>query len=130
MTTPQLYSCLRYADAPAALVFLGRLGFVERLVVRDERDLGVVHHAQLQWRDHGGVMLGSDREGGIGPRPGTACVNLVVESDDEVVATLVRAVDAGARQLDEVHRPPHGGCSVAVADPEGNIFNIDSYPGV
>lgn len=129
MTRPQLYSCLRYADAGAAIEFLTALGFTERLVVHDDADPEVVHHAQFAWRDNGGIMFGTDRPDGIGPRPGTACVNLVVESDDQVDATLARALAAGARQLDEVHEPPHGGRSVAVADHEGNIWNIDSYPG-
>ncbi|WP_040159242.1 VOC family protein [Nigerium massiliense] len=129
MTKPQLFSCLRYADANAGLAFLLQLGFTERLVVRDEDDPTVIHHAQVQWRDNGGLMFGSDREGGIGPKPGTACVNLVVASDDEVNVTLARALEAGGRQLDEISEPDHGGRSVAVADPEGNIFNIDSYEG-
>ena len=74
-------------------------------------------------------MFGTDREDGIGPRPGTACVNLVVAADDEVDRVLAAARDAGASQLDEVQEPPHGGRTVAVADGEGNIWNIDSYPG-
>lgn len=66
MTTPQLYVCLTYRNADAALDFL---------------------------------------------------------------ATLARALAAGATQLDEVHEPPHGGRSVAVRDAEGNLWNIDSYAG-
>lgn len=127
---PQLFACLRCHDADAVLDFLRAIGFTERLVVRDPDDAAVVHHAQLGWRDNGGLMLGSDREGGIGPAPGTACINIVVPSDTEVDATVARAVAAGGRQLDQIHEPDHGGRSGAVADPEGNIVNIDSYPGV
>lgn len=129
MTSPQLYACLRYHDAEAAISFVTALGFTERLVVRDESDPSLVQHAQFRWRDQGGIMFGTDREDGIGPRPGTACVNLVVATDDEVDRVLAAALDAGASQLDEVHEPPHGGRTVAVADGEGNIWNIDSYPG-
>lgn len=106
------------------------IGFTERLVVRDEADPDFIHHAQLQWGESGGVMCGSDRDGGVGPRPGTACVNLVVPSDGAVDETLARAVAAGGTQISEVQDAPHGGRSVAVTDAEGNIFNIDSYPGV
>lgn len=126
---PQLYACLRCQDADAVINFLTAIGFTERLVVRDPDDPAMVHHAQLQWRDNGGVMLGSDRPDGIGPQPGTACLSIVVPSGDEVDATLQRALAAGGRQLDEIREPDHGGRSVTVADPEGNIVNIDSYPG-
>ncbi|MFW6600276.1 VOC family protein [Propionibacteriaceae bacterium Y2011] len=128
-TRPQLYACLRYADAAAAITFVEALGFTERMVVRDTDDPTFIHHAQFRWRDNGGIMFGTDREGGVGPRPGTACINIVVDSDAEVDATRARALSAGGRQLDEISEPDHGGRSVAVTDPEGNIFNIDSYPG-
>lgn len=129
MTKPQLFASLRFTDCVAGIAFVEALGFTERLVVRDPEDPGVIHHAQYQWRDNGGIMFGSDRPGGIGPTPGSACIDLVVASDDEVDAVLGRALAVGARQLTEITEPDHGGRSVAVADPEGNIWNIDSYPG-
>lgn len=126
---PQLYACLRCKDADAVINFLTALGFTERLVVRDPDDPTTIHHAQLQWRANGGLMLGSDRDGGFGPTPGAACINIVVATDDDVDATVQRAVAAGGRQLGDVHQPDHGGRTAAVTDPEGNIVNIDSYPG-
>ena len=129
MTKPQLFACLRYVDVDAALPLLEALGFSERFVMRDDADPSVVHHAQSGWRDNGGIMLGTDRDRGVGPRPGTACINLVVPTDADVDQTLARALAAGARQISPVDEPPHGGRSVAVTDAEGNIFTIDSYPG-
>ena len=129
MTKPQLFACLRFADCDAGIAFVEALGFTERLVVRDPEQPGLIPHAQFHWRDNGGIMFGSDRPGGVGPAPGTACIDLVVASDDEVDAVLSRALAAGARQLTEITEPDHGGRSVAVADPDGNIWNIDSYPG-
>lgn len=129
MTKPQLYACLRFTDCDAGIAFVEALGFTERLVVRDPEQPGLIHHAQYQWRDTGGIMFGSDRPDGIGPAPGTGCINLVVASDAEVDAVLNRALAVGARQLSEITEPDHGGRSVAVADSEGNIWNIDSYPG-
>lgn len=41
-------------------------------------------------------MFGTDRDGGVGPRPGTACINLVVPTDADVDQTLARALAAGA----------------------------------
>ncbi len=69
MTTPQLYACLRYTDAEAAISFVTALGFTERMVVRDESDPAVVQHAQFRWRKQGGIMFGTDRTDGIGPVP-------------------------------------------------------------
>ncbi|GMA41338.1 VOC family protein [Mobilicoccus caccae] len=132
MNTPQLHHCLRYSDADRALTFLAALGFTERLVVRDEKDPKLVHHAQLQWRDNGGVMLGSVREGDDAKqfRPGTGVCNLVVDSDAAVDETLRRAIDAGAEMAVEPQNPPYGGRSAGVRDFDGNFWNIDSYAGV
>lgn len=129
MSTPQLYACLRYHDADAAITFVKALGLTERIVVRDENDPSFVHHAQFRWRDNGGIMFGSDRESGIGPQTGGAFVNLVVAADEEVDQVLAAALAAGGTQLGEVQEPPYGGRSVAVTDPGGNTWNIDSYPG-
>ena len=128
MTKPQLFACLRYVDVDAALPLLEALGFSERFVMRDDADPSVVHHAQFGWRDNGGIMLGTDRDRGVGPRPGTACINLVVPTDADVDHPRPGAGRRG-RQISPVDEPPHGGRSVAVTDAEGNIFNIDSYPG-
>lgn len=132
MTDTQLYACLRYHDADAALAFLAGLGFEERLVVRDENDPTNVVHAQLRWRDTGGIMLGSvrdDGERGFTIPAGTACINLVVPADDDVNATIDRAVAMGAVVAQEPYEPPHGGRTGMVRDLEGNLRNIDSYPG-
>lgn len=129
-STPQLYACLRYHDADAALTFLGALGFSERLVVRDDAHASVVHHAQLQWGETGGIMFGSVGSGVDWIRPGSAVVNLVVASDADVDATLARGLAAGGRVLAEPTQAPHDGRNAALADAEGNCWNIDSYRGV
>ncbi len=129
MTQPQLFQCFRFTDADRAITFLRALGFVEQLTVRDPDDPSIVQHAQFRWRENGGIMFGSDRDGGVGPATGVGCCNIVVASDEEVDATLQRALEAGGTQLNDVNEPPHGGRNVAVTDPEGNIWNIDSYPG-
>lgn len=130
MTTPQLYATFRYQDADQALAFLRALGFTERLVVRDEQDPSVVQHAQLQWRDNGGVMLGSVQPRmHPGPTVGQQSANLVVASDAEVDATIQRALQAGGTLAQEIRENPYGGRSGLIRDPEGNHWNIDSYPG-
>ncbi len=94
--------------------------------MRDPDDPSIVQHAQFWWRDNGGIMFGSDRDGGVGPATGVGCCNIVVASDEEVDATLQGALVAGGTPLNDVNEPPHGGRNVAVSDPEGNIWNIDS----
>lgn len=132
MTKSQLFSCLTFADADRGIEFLKALGFTERIVVRDPDDPSQVRHAQFRWRDTGGVMFGSvraDDEVGFATTPGVGRINLVVASDDDVDATLQRALEAGGRLVQEPQHPPYGGRSAAVADPEGNLWNIDSYEG-
>lgn len=129
---PQLFACLCYADADAGIAFLEALGFTEVLVVRDPDDPATVAHAQFRWRDNGGIMLGSVRQDdptGFASRPGVSAVNLVVGSDAEVDQTLQRALDAGATLVQEPVEPPYGGRTTCVRDAEGNLWNIDSYPG-
>lgn len=129
MDKPQLFHCLRYADADRALTFLRALGLTEVMVVRDEQDPSIVHHAQLRWRDNGGVMLGSQRGDGQDDRYGGGVASLVVESDDAVDQTLARALEAGGTLAAEPSNPPHGGRTAGVLDPEGHYWNIDSYEG-
>lgn len=132
MTTSQLFACLTYHDAPAAIEFLTELGFTKRLVVTDPDDESRIVHCQMRWRDTGGVMLGSvrtDENADFQMTPGATTISLVVASDEEVDATLERAVAAGAAVVQEPHNPPHGGRTCMVRDPEGNLWNIDSYPG-
>lgn len=132
MTTTQLFACLTYHDAPAAIEFLTALGFTKRLIVTDPADPTRIVHGQLRWRDTGGVMLGSvrtDEDADFRMTPGASTINLVVASDEDVDATLQRAVDAGATVVQQPHHPPHGGRSCMVRDAEGNLWNIDSYAG-
>lgn len=132
MTKAQLFCCLTYADADRAIEFLTALGLTERLVVRDPDDPTQVRHAQFRWRETGGVMFGSvraDDELGFASTPGAGRTNLVVTCDEAVDETVQRALAAGGRLVQEPQHQPYGGRSAAVADPEGNLWNIDSYEG-
>lgn len=132
MTKAQLFHCLSYTDADKGIEFLKALGFTERCVVRDPDHPATVQHAQFHWRDNGGVMFGSVRENdevSFASTPGVGRCNLVVASDEEVDATLQRALAAGGRLVNGPLHPPYGGRCAAVADPEGNLWNIDSYEG-
>lgn len=55
MTTPQLFHCLRYTNADRGIDFLQAIGFTTAMIVRDPDDATLVAHAQLAWRDNGGI---------------------------------------------------------------------------
>lgn len=130
MTTPQLFHCLRSSDADRTISFLESLGFTTAMVVRDEHDPSHVAHAQMNWRDTGGIMLGSlDRDNPDDPRYRPGVCNLIVASDDEVDDLVAQAVNAGADVFTEPNFAPHGGRNACVADFDGNLWNFDSYPG-
>ncbi len=129
MAQAKLFHCLRYTDADRALRFLEAIGFEVVLVVRDSEDETFVHHAQLKWRDNGGVMLGSSREGKNEPQYRPGVCNLVVDSDSTVDELVDIALNVGASIISQPSNPPHGGRTACVADFDGNYWNFDSYPG-
>lgn len=134
MTKPTLFQALHFIDADAGVAFLTAIGFREVVLVRADDDPTVIEHAELVWRDGGGLMCGSaSRPVPDGAdyvrRTGTADTYLVVATDADVDAVYSRAVAAGARTLIPVADQDYGGRSVTIADLEGNQFSIGSYPG-
>ncbi|MFC6358194.1 VOC family protein [Luteococcus peritonei] len=131
-TKPQLFHSLTFADAGRARTFLTALGFTEVLVVPSADDPSVIEHAQLRWRETGGVMFGSVREANpfAGPeRVGRASCYLVVAEDHEVDEVFRRGLAAGGSVVEEPADQPYGGRSATVADPEGNHWSVGSYQG-
>ena len=125
--------CLRYADAPAAIEWLGRaFGYAPHLVVKGEAE-GEIAHAQLVF-GNSMLMVGSAREGGafdatqISPQATggrvTASPYIVV---DDVDAHHARAVAAGARVTMPPEDQPYGGRLYVCADPEGHVWSFGSY---
>lgn len=131
-TKPQLFHSLTYADADRGLAFLTALGFEQILIVRNDADPRRIEHAELRWRDSGGIMLGSIRQEGPHGTAGTAgrarCY-LVVPTDAGVDATFEKALANGATAIEGPADQPYGGRSATVADPEGNQWSVGSYPG-
>lgn len=131
-TKPQLFHSLTYADADKGLAFLAALGFEQILVVRNDADPSRVEHAELRWRDSGGIMLGSIRQAGPRRSPdvaGQARCYLVVPTDADVDATYEKALANGATTIEDPADQPYGGRVATVADPEGNHWSVGSYPG-
>ncbi|ATG50346.1 glyoxalase [Brachybacterium vulturis] len=115
-------------DARAEIRFLcDVLGFVETLVVPGEDDS--IAHAQLDWPGGGAVMLGTHRpEGEYQREPGTLGAYLVID-DDGLDALVERVQVAGARIVQPLRAPEHGGRDITIASPEGNLWSIGTYPG-
>ncbi len=132
MTTPQIFHCLHYDDADRAINFLLTLGFTEVLTVRNSTDASVIDHAELRWRDHGGVMLGTRRHGGRTDSQSAvpAVCYVVVPTDADVDATYARATGADGSSVEPPADRSFGGRMATIADPEGNLWSFGSYPGV
>ena len=112
---------LTYRDARAAIDFLERaFGFERGMVMEDgER----VAHAELFHGDSC-VMLGSERDDGMGKPPGTGWAYVVVQDAD---AHHARAKEAGAEIVTELLDTDYGSRDYAARDPEGNVWNFGTY---
>ena len=126
MSEQTVFPALHYADAPAAIDWLGRAFGFERHVVYQED--GLVHHAELKVPG-GMIMLGSvSGHGGeyekVAPPPGTASMYVVVEDTD---AHHARAKDAGAEIVMDLHDTDYGSRDYMARDPEGNVWSFGTY---
>lgn len=131
---PAIIPCLRYADAPAAIDFLGKaFGFERHAVYADPNDAGVIVHAELT-REGQMIMLGSVKDtefnrkaraktvaeaGGV-----TQSIYIVVADVDGLAA---RAASAGAETLMPPTDQDYGGRSFSARDPEGHVWSFGSY---
>lgn len=117
-------------DARAEIRFLcDVLGFVETLVLPGEDD--AIAHAQLDWPGGGGVMFGTHRPDGEYRRePGTQGIYLVTDDAGlDAIAQRAQAEGSGARILRPLGAPEQGGRDLTLADPEGNLWTLGTYPG-
>lgn len=126
---PNVWACLRYQDAKAAIGFLVRaFGFEENLVVpgTEERQ---IPHAELLWPEGGGIMLGSNSfTATVGAQlPVGAGSTYVVCADPDAIHD--RAVAAGAEIVEELHDTDYGSRGFTARDPEGNYWSFGTYHG-
>lgn len=120
-----MWPALQAHDPRAVIDFLVALGFEETLVHRD--DSGIVVHAQLDWPEGGGVMLGQHKpEGPFTQQPGTSAAYVVTT---DVESVLRRAREAGIASPSAPTDQDYGSRDVALRDPEGNQWNFGTYPG-
>ncbi|MFC7302963.1 VOC family protein [Streptomyces monticola] len=131
---PTVWPTTMAHDAPALIDFLvNEVGFLRTAVYEDG---GKVAHAQLDWPEGGGIMLGSYAPGTPdGPdgsewhvRPGTLGAYIVTDRVDELYARL-SAPGSGAKVLREIADQPYGSREFSIADPEGNRWSFGTYRG-
>lgn len=122
---PTIWPTLQATDARALIAFyVEAFGFAETAVYGDGDR---VDHAQLDWPEGGGIMLGSHKPDAECSRsPGTFGAYVVTDRVDEVYA---RAVRAGARVVRELAEQDYGSREFSVADPEGNLWSFGTYRG-
>ncbi|NEB81851.1 glyoxalase [Streptomyces sp. SID14478] len=125
---PAVWPSLQAADAPALIDFLvDTVGFLRTAVYEDG---GLVAHAQLDWPEGGGIMLGSHKPDADPStwcqQPGTFGAYVVTDRVDELYAHLV---DAGVKVLREIADQPYGSREFAILDPEGNKWSFGTYRG-
>ena len=122
---PTVWPSLQARDCPALIDFLlEAFGFIKTAVYADGDQ---VAHAQLDWPEGGGIMLGSyqpDRE--WTREPGTFGGYVVTDHVDDVYA---RAKAAGATIVREPATQDYGNYDFTAADPEGNLWSFGSYCG-
>lgn len=123
-----VWPVLNYDDAHAAIAFLVKaFGFKETAVHNDES--GRVVHAELQWPEGGGVMLGdARRDDSVFPRMPTRCASVYVVTD-EPDAVHARATASGAEVVSELRDEDYGSRGFSVRDPEHNIWSFGTYRG-
>jgi uncharacterized glyoxalase superfamily protein PhnB len=128
---PAIIPCLRYDDAPAAILFLcDAFGFLPNAIYTDEEDQQIVHHAQLVL-DGNMIMLGStrdDEERWITPEEAGGVTMSIYVVVDDLDGHHAAALAAGAEIID----PPHDnqgypGRGYSARDPEGHVWSFGSY---
>jgi uncharacterized glyoxalase superfamily protein PhnB len=109
---------LVYPDVRAAVDWLAAaFGFVERVRI------GEAHRAQLQAGADGAVVVADVRRSQVAPSGGVVTQVVKVRVGD-VDAAVARAVEHGARVVEELRTHEYGERSCMVEDPAGHRWEL------
>lgn len=109
---------LVYPDVRAAVDWLaGAFGFTERVRI------GEAHRAQLQVGEDGAVVVADVHHAQVAPSGGVVTHVIKVRVDD-VDAATARAVEHGARVVEELRTFEYGERSCMVEDPAGHRWEL------
>lgn len=122
---PTVWPTLRARNARALIDFLvAAFGFIETVSYEDD---GLIQHAQLDWPEGGGIMLGDARVATDWvQQPGTGGCYVVTTDTDAVHA---RAVAAGAEIVEAPVDRDYGSREFIARDIDGNLWSFGTYPG-
>lgn len=123
---PQVWPTLQAHDALALIDFyVETFGFRRTAVYADGPTVG---HAQLDWPEGGGIMLGSHQpDGEWSTQPGTLAAYVVTDHVEELWRRVAQA--PGVSVLRSLATTDYGSQEFAVRDPEGNQWSFGSYRG-
>ncbi len=123
MTAPNIYPCLRYKDAPAAIAWLEKAFGFKKHAVHAAPD-GSVAHAEMS-HGAGMIMLGSKKDDFIATAGvGVQCIYLAITDVD---AHCARAKAAGARILRDLNDTDYGSREYCALDIEGHFWSFGTY---
>jgi uncharacterized glyoxalase superfamily protein PhnB len=123
---PTVWPTLQANDALALIDFyVGTFGFRRTAVYADG---ATVAHAQLDWPEGGGIMLGTHKpDAEWSSKPGTLAAYAVT---DHVEDLWRRVRDApGVTVIRPLTSTDYGSQEFAVRDPEGNAWSFGTYRG-
>jgi len=130
ITSANIYPCLFYENAPAAIEWLcDAFGFVKRLVVAGPH--GTVVHSELSFGP-GIIMVGtaSPKDGWVSPRNLPGVNQLISVQVDDPDAHFARATSRGAVVTRPLRDEDYGSRGYMVKDLEGNHWCFATYrPG-
>ena len=121
---PTVWATFQADDARALIDFLVDVVGFRRTAVYTDGEL--VSHAQLDWPEGGGVMLGSRRPGSA-VTPGIASIYVVTDHVDEVHDRVRGA--AGVAITRALEDTDYGNHEFVMTDPEGNFWSFGTYRG-
>jgi len=121
-TKPNVFPALRYKNGPAAIEWLGKLGFEKHFVVPGPS--GTIAHAQLTIGP-GMIMLGSGSHEANNAWD-TVPQGVYVQVED-VDAHYARAKAAGAEIVRDLANTDYGSREYSVRDPEGHLWSFGTY---
>lgn len=122
---PTIWPTLQAKDANALIDFLvNTVGFVKTAAYAEGDQIA---HAQLDWPEGGGIMLGSHQPGNDWSRePGTAGLYVVTDDPDGLYERLRTA---GADMVRHLENQEYGNREFTFRDPEGNLWSFGYYRG-
>jgi uncharacterized glyoxalase superfamily protein PhnB len=122
---PTVWPSLQARDALALIDFyVNTFGFLKTAVYQDG---DLVQHAQLDWPEGGGIMLGSHKaEAAWSRQPGRFGAYVVT---DRVEDLYQRVQASGTPIRRELADQSYGSREFSVEDPEGNLWSFGTYRG-